>query len=73
MQAIYWRGCDSKTMLQKGKNMNTKKLMLIDGNSVLNRAFFALPPMNDKNGHNVNAVYGFVNIFLKLVDTYYPD
>ena len=53
--------------------MNTKKLMLIDGNSVLNRAFFALPPMNDKNGHNVNAVYGFVNIFLKLVDTYHPD
>lgn len=53
--------------------MNTQKLMLIDGNSVLNRAFFALPPMNDKDGQNVNAVYGFINIFLKLIDTYRPD
>ena len=30
--------------------MNNQKLMLIDGNSVLNRAFFALPPLNDKDG-----------------------
>ena len=53
--------------------MNNQKLMLIDGNSVLNRAFFALPPLNDKDGKNVNAVYGFVNILLKIISTYQPD
>lgn len=53
--------------------MNQQKLMLIDGNSILNRAFFALPPLNDKDGKNVNAVYGFVNILLKIISTYQPD
>ncbi len=53
--------------------MNSQKLMLIDGNSVLNRCFFALPPLNDKDGKNVNAVYGFVNILLKILGDYKPD
>ena len=49
-----------------------KKLVLIDGNSLLNRAYFALPPMNDATGRNVNAVYGFVNLLLKVLDDYKP-
>ncbi len=50
-----------------------QKLLLIDGNSILNRAYFALPALNDKKGQNVNAVYGFVNILLKVLDDYQPD
>ena len=53
--------------------MSKQKLLLIDGNSILNRAYFALPPLNDKEGRNVNAVYGFTNILLKVVADYAPD
>ncbi|MBR2974954.1 MAG: DNA polymerase I [Clostridia bacterium] len=48
------------------------KLVLIDGNSLLNRAYFALPPTNDNQGRNVNAVYGFVNLLLKVLTDYQP-
>ncbi len=50
-----------------------QKLLLIDGNSILNRAYFALPMMNDTQGRNVNAVYGFVNILLKVLSDLKPD
>lgn len=50
-----------------------KKLLLIDGNSILNRAYFALPALNDKTGRNVNAVYGFINILLKVCQDYSPE
>ncbi len=53
--------------------MNKQKLLLIDGNSILNRAFFALPFLSDNQGRNVNAVYGFLNIFLKCLQDYSPD
>ncbi len=53
--------------------MTKQKLLLIDGNSILNRAYFALPPLNDKDGNNVNAVYGFMNVLIKAVDDYKPD
>ena len=49
-----------------------QKLILIDGNSLLNRAYFALPPMNDSQGRNVNAVYGFTNLLLKVLADYQP-
>ncbi len=52
--------------------MTSEKLMLIDGNSIINRAYFALPPLNDNEGRNVNAVYGFVNILLKVIADYSP-
>lgn len=53
--------------------MSKRKLLLIDGNSILNRAYFAIPMMNDSEGRNVNAVYGFVNILLKALQDYAPD
>ena len=53
--------------------MSKQKLLLIDGNSILNRAFFALPFLSDNQGRNVNAVYGFLNIFLKCIQDYTPD
>ena len=43
------------------------KLVLIDGNSIINRAFYALPLLSNKNGEYSNAVYGFCNILTKLI------
>ncbi|MCL2256485.1 MAG: DNA polymerase I, partial [Firmicutes bacterium] len=48
-------------------NDNTKKLVLIDGNSLVNRAFYALPPMNNADGMPTNAVYGFLTMLIKAV------
>jgi len=53
--------------------MSKQKLLLIDGNSILNRAYFALPPLNDKDGRNVNAVFGFMNILIKVVQDVSAD
>lgn len=53
--------------------MSKQKLLLIDGNSILNRAYFAMPMMNDSEGRNVNAVFGFVNILIKALQDYTPD
>lgn len=50
-----------------------EKIMLIDGNSIINRAFYAVPFLSNKNGEYTNAVYGFLNIFFKLYDEEKPD
>lgn len=44
-----------------------EKLVLIDGNSIAYRAFFALPPLNNAKGQYTNAVFGFTNILLKIL------
>ncbi len=49
-----------------------EKLVLIDGNSLINRAFYAMPPLATKNGEVTNAVYGFMNMFIKMIDTEKP-
>ena len=49
------------------------KIMLVDGNSIINRAFYAMPLLTDKNGEYTNAVYGFLNIFFKLIDEEKPE
>ena len=43
------------------------KLVLLDSNSLLNRAFYALPPMSAVDGRPTNAVYGYVNMLLKII------
>lgn len=48
------------------------KLVLIDGNSLINRAFYALPPLTDREGRPTNAVYGFVNIVIKIINEIAP-
>lgn len=48
-------------------------LLLIDGNSILNRAYFAMPALNDSQGRNVNAVFGFMNIMMKVLQDFTPD
>ncbi|ALX48335.1 DNA polymerase I [Lentibacillus amyloliquefaciens] len=48
------------------------KLVLIDGNSVIYRAFFALPLLNNDKGVYTNAVYGFTNMLLKILEDEKP-
>ena len=50
-----------------------KKLLLIDGHSILNRAFFGLPDLTNAKGVHTNAVYGFLNIMFKVIDLEAPD
>ena len=52
--------------------MANEKLIIIDGNSLLNRAYFAIPPLNNHEGKNVNAVFRFVNILLKALGDIRP-
>lgn len=49
------------------------KLILIDGNAILHRAYHALPPLTNKSGIVVNAVYGFFSMFLKILEDQKPD
>ena len=49
-----------------------EKLVLIDGNSLINRAFYAMPVLTTKSGENTNAVYGFMNMFFKMLATEKP-
>lgn len=51
----------------------SEKLMLIDANSLLYRAFFALPPLENSKGQPTGAVYGFINMLMKLLDEYSVD
>ena len=46
--------------------------MLIDGNSIMYRAFFAMPPLTNSTGLHTNAIYGFTTMLLKLLDEYKP-
>ncbi|HLR71263.1 MAG TPA: DNA polymerase I [Pseudogracilibacillus sp.] len=50
----------------------SKKLVLIDGNSILYRAFYALPLLHNDKGVFTNAVYGFTNILLNILETEKP-
>jgi len=50
-----------------------KKLLIVDGNSILNRAFYGIRPLTTKDGIPTNAVYGFVNILKKHIDALSPD
>ncbi len=49
------------------------KTLLIDGNSLINRAFYALPVLSTDDGIYTNAVYGFLKMFYKAADEYAPD
>lgn len=50
-----------------------KSLFLIDGNSLLNRAYYALPPLTTIEGEPTNAVYGFSMMLVRLLDDYKPS
>lgn len=46
----------------------SEKLVLIDGHSILNRAFYGVPMLNNAKGFPTNAIYGFLNILFKIVE-----
>ena len=50
-----------------------KKFLIVDGNSVLYRGFYALPILSNSEGIFTNAVYGFCNIFIKALKEIKPD
>ncbi len=51
-----------------------KTIAVIDGNSLMHRAFHAIrQPMNAPDGRSTNALFGFFNMFIKMVDTFKPD
>ncbi|MGL5354701.1 MAG: PIN domain-containing protein, partial [Clostridium sp.] len=50
-----------------------ERLLILDSNSLLNRAFFARPPLTTSEGVHTNAVYGFANMLFKLRDELKPD
>ncbi len=53
--------------------MKKKIFVVIDGNSVIHRAFHALPPLKNKKGEVVNAVYGFLLVLLKIIKEFDPQ
>lgn len=53
--------------------MNDKKIVLIDGNSILNRAFYGLPDLTNSEGLHTNAVFGFLSILFKVLDEEHAD
>ncbi|MCR4929989.1 MAG: DNA polymerase I [Lachnospiraceae bacterium] len=50
-----------------------EKLLLVDGNSIMNRAFYGVPDLTNVNGLHTNAVYGFLNILFRFLDEEKPD
>ncbi|MDD5012846.1 MAG: 5'-3' exonuclease H3TH domain-containing protein [Candidatus Pacebacteria bacterium] len=53
--------------------MKKKTFVVIDGNSVIHRAFHALPPLKNKKGEIVNAVYGFLLVLIKIINEFNPQ
>lgn len=49
-----------------------KTLVIIDGNSIVNRAFYALPDLTNKQGLHTNAIYGFTTMLFKIIENYKP-
>lgn len=53
--------------------MNKSKLVIIDGNSLMHRAFYALPNLTNSKGLHTNVIYGFINMLYKLREEFKPD
>ena len=49
------------------------KILIIDGNSLANRAFYALPFLSNRDGQPTGAVFGFANILIKIISELKPD
>ncbi|MBR2942071.1 MAG: hypothetical protein IKB82_01605, partial [Clostridia bacterium] len=50
-----------------------EQFVIIDGNSLMHRAFHALPPLTNEDGIFTNAVFGFLSMLLKVVETEHPS
>lgn len=51
----------------------SEKIVLIDGNSIMNRAFYGVPDLTNSKGIHTNAVYGFLNIMFRIINEENPD
>ena len=51
----------------------SEKIVLMDGHSILNRAFYGIPDLTNAEGLHTNAVYGFLNILLRILDEEKPE
>ncbi|MCF0128432.1 MAG: DNA polymerase I, partial [Pseudobutyrivibrio sp.] len=49
------------------------KLLLIDGHSILNRAYYGLPDLTNSRGEHTGAIYGFITMLLRYIETEQPD
>ncbi len=50
-----------------------KKLLVVDGNSILNRAFYGVRPLTTRDGRNTNAIFGFINMLYKQISDLAPE
>ena len=50
-----------------------KKMLIVDGNSIINRAFYGIRPLTTSYGLHTNAIFGMINILLKHLDALHPD
>lgn len=67
------RKVKARTCLYYGREEKfVDKLVLIDGNSIINRAFYGVPDLTNKDGLHTNAIYGFLNILLKVMEEEAP-
>ena len=57
----------------RGKGCDGMKLLVIDGNSIVNRAFFGMHPLNNKEGFPTHAIFGFLNILRRMERELEPD
>ena len=65
---------ESQTAADMAVPERRRVVAVIDGNSLMHRAFHAVPPtMNAPDGRPTNAVFGFLNMFLKMIDAFHPD
>lgn len=57
----------------ENQQYENKKIVLIDGHSILNRAFYGVPDLTNAQGLHTNAIYGFLNILFKILDEEKPE
>lgn len=62
-----------KSNIDWRRHSMSEKLVLIDGHSILNRAFFGIPDLTNSEGLHTNAVYGFLNILFKILEEEKPN
>lgn len=53
--------------------MSKEKLIVIDGNSLMHRAFYAVPPLTNSKGLHTNVIFGFINMLNKVIDSHKPQ
>jgi len=64
---------NQKKKEEKQQDKKRKRLVIVDSDALLYRAYYALPPLKTNNGTLINAVYGFLTVFLKAIKEFHPD